>query len=114
MKAEKHLTELSDKELENLHGNAIRLAQSGTGAQQADAEWMLPLIGAEVDRRAKLRTAALAEVQPQNRHRAAQALRDDGTRKAAGGNKTAARWKDAASYLQAIEQPVLRAICPIN
>jgi hypothetical protein len=82
VKIEKHLTELSDKELENLHGNAIRLAQSGTGAQRADAERMLPLVGAEVDRRAKLRTEALAKVQQQKRHRAAQALRDGGTRKA--------------------------------
>jgi hypothetical protein len=55
------LGDLSDKELENLHGNAIRLAQSGTGSQQAEAERLLPLIGAEIERRARLRASALVE-----------------------------------------------------
>lgn len=54
MQIENRLTELSDKELESLHGNAIRLAQSGTAAQRAGAELVLPKIGDEVSRRIEL------------------------------------------------------------
>jgi hypothetical protein len=54
-----NLPELSDKELENLHGNAIRLSQSGSQLQKARAEEMLPRVGAEIARR---RTAHVAAV----------------------------------------------------
>ena len=55
------IPEFSDKELENLHGNAKRLAQSGTPAQRAEAERLLPLIGVEVEKRAAARTALQRE-----------------------------------------------------
>lgn len=61
MLIDSRIADLSDKELENLHGNAIRLAQSGTQSQKAEAERLLPIIGAEVETRARRRSAALAE-----------------------------------------------------
>jgi hypothetical protein len=42
---------LSDKELESFHANAVRLAQSGSTLQRQQAEELLPLLGAEVERR---------------------------------------------------------------
>lgn len=51
MPLEKRLSEYSSKELEALHGDAIRRAQSGTLAQRMEAEEILPRIGAEVERR---------------------------------------------------------------
>jgi hypothetical protein len=63
------LADLSDKELEDLHGNAIRLAQSGTGAQRAEAERLLPVIGREVEARAQARAQSHAESQRQKRAR---------------------------------------------
>lgn len=50
------LANLSDKELEDLHGNAIRLAQSGDPAQRAEAERLLPDIGREIADRSRTRT----------------------------------------------------------
>ena len=58
MQIEQRLPELSDKELENLHGNAVRLAQSGSPAQRRQAEALLPLIGAELESRSAARSAA--------------------------------------------------------
>jgi hypothetical protein len=51
MRPGKRLSEYSSKELEALYGDAIRRAQSGTPEQRADAEEILPRIGAEVERR---------------------------------------------------------------
>jgi hypothetical protein len=46
---------LDDKELANLHANALRLAESGQPKQQAQAAELLPLIDAELaQRKAKL------------------------------------------------------------
>ena len=82
MRIEKRLSEYSDKELEDLHGNAIRLAQSGTAAQQADAERILPLVGAEVERRAKLRAAEQIEGQQERHHGSPRKRLGRGNRKA--------------------------------
>ena len=60
MQIESRLTDLTDKELENLYGNAVRLAQSGTGAQKAAAEGLLPHISEEVARRIEALEAKLA------------------------------------------------------
>jgi hypothetical protein len=57
---DKRIPSLTDIELQNLHGNAIRAAQSGTPAQQVEAERLLPIIGAEVEVRAKARAAEQA------------------------------------------------------
>jgi hypothetical protein len=45
-----NLSSMSDMELEHLHGNAIRLSQSGTPQQRAQAEQLLPGIGKEIAR----------------------------------------------------------------
>lgn len=55
---ERRFAELSDKDLESLHGNAVRLAQAGSGAQRLEAERLLPLIGAELERRREAGKAA--------------------------------------------------------
>ena len=49
-----NLSSMSDMELENLHGNAIRLSQSGTQAQRRDAEQILPRVGEEIARRRRV------------------------------------------------------------
>jgi hypothetical protein len=69
------IPDLSDKELENLHGNAIRLAQSGTAAQKAEAERLLPIIGAEVEQRAHRRSVAMADARQKKREAATAARR---------------------------------------
>jgi hypothetical protein len=74
MKLDARIGDLSDKELEDLHGNAIRLAQSGAPAQQAEAERLLPAIGAEVERRMRRRTSAMTEAR-QKKQEAASAAR---------------------------------------
>ena len=51
MSLEERVPDLSDKELERLYANAIRLAQSGTDRQRVDAERLLPLIGATLEER---------------------------------------------------------------
>jgi hypothetical protein len=55
-----NLPELSDKELENLYGNAIRLSQSGTQPQKSAAEEMLPRVGEEIQRRRSAHLSAVS------------------------------------------------------
>jgi hypothetical protein len=52
------IPDLSDKELENLHANAIRLQASGTSAQREQAAALLPLIDAAREERRLARAAA--------------------------------------------------------
>ncbi|MES1156447.1 MAG: hypothetical protein ABUL73_01595 [Alphaproteobacteria bacterium] len=61
MEIDRRIPDLSDKELENLHANAVRLAQSGTPEQKRQAEKLLPLIGATLEERRVARAAAQAE-----------------------------------------------------
>lgn len=64
MFSEQAIPSLTDKELGNLHSNALRLAQSGGEKQRLEAERLLPLIdGALVERRA----ARLALMQDKKR-----------------------------------------------
>ncbi|HVY89784.1 MAG TPA: hypothetical protein VG942_13000 [Hyphomonadaceae bacterium] len=56
------LTELSDLELQNLNGNASRLSQSGSPAQQVAATELLPKIAEEVSRRIDALQAKKAEI----------------------------------------------------
>jgi len=67
MEIDQRIPDLSDQELENLHANAVRLAQSGTVRQRRQAETLLPLIGAEAEKRrasrAKAHAAQKAETQ---------------------------------------------------
>ena len=46
MEIDQRIPDLSDKELENLHANAVRLEQSGTQIQRQHAERLLPLLSA--------------------------------------------------------------------
>jgi hypothetical protein len=58
MDLDQRIPDLSDKELENLHANALRLVQSGTPIQRQQAESLLPLLGAAVDQRKAARADA--------------------------------------------------------
>lgn len=53
MSIDQRIPDLSDKELDTLHANAVRLAQSGTVMQRQQAENLLPLIGAEMEARSQ-------------------------------------------------------------
>lgn len=54
MSIDERITSFSDKELASLHDNVRRLAQSGSTAQRAEAERLMPLIDAELaERKAK-------------------------------------------------------------
>jgi hypothetical protein len=59
MEMDQRIPDLSDKELESLHENAVRLATSGTDKQRQQAESLLPLIAAQME----TRRAARAETQ---------------------------------------------------
>lgn len=58
MRIDQRIPDLSDEELENLHANAVRLAQSGAPIQRQHAEELLPLLGAAMEERRRLRAAA--------------------------------------------------------
>jgi len=60
----------SDAELANLHVNALRLSQSGTDAQKAEAERLLPIINAEVEKRRLARLQRMAQARVQRREAA--------------------------------------------
>jgi hypothetical protein len=57
VRIDQRIPDLSDKELENLHANAVRLGQSGTPAQRQHAEELLPLLGAALEERRRARAA---------------------------------------------------------
>ncbi|HJS80277.1 MAG TPA: hypothetical protein VJ748_06600 [Vitreimonas sp.] len=67
---DQRLPDLSDKELESLHANAVRLAASGAPQQRQQAESLLPLIEAQMETRRAARVAAQASrAKPQRRSR---------------------------------------------
>jgi hypothetical protein len=66
MEIDQRIPDLSDKELENLHTNAIRLEQSGTQKQREHAERLLPLLSAALDERRAARIAAQQETKRAN------------------------------------------------
>lgn len=54
MAIDERIAGYSDKELGSLHDNVLRLAQTGSTAQRAEAERLMPLIDAELaERKAK-------------------------------------------------------------
>ncbi len=57
---EQRIPSLSDEELESLHANAVRLAQSGTPVQRGQAEELLPLLGAALEERRATHAASKA------------------------------------------------------
>lgn len=52
------IPQLSDKELETLNANALRLGGAGSANERRQAEELLPLIGAELQARRLARLAA--------------------------------------------------------
>jgi len=52
---------MTDKELDNLHANAVRLAQSGSVKQKSEAERLLPVIEEALASRKTDKATAMAE-----------------------------------------------------
>lgn len=71
MRIDQRIPDLSDKELESLHANAVRLAQSGTAAQREHAEELLPLLGAALEERRAARVVKQAASRRANTRRKA-------------------------------------------
>jgi hypothetical protein len=69
MGIEERIPELSDRELESLRANAVRLGASGTPAQRQQAETLLPLLGAALEERRLARVAVQAETRRANAKR---------------------------------------------
>ena len=61
MRIDQRIPDLSEKELESLQANAVRLAQSGTAMQRQQAEELLPLLSVALEERRTSRLAAQAE-----------------------------------------------------
>ncbi len=61
MEIDQRIPDLSDKELENLHANAVRLEQSGTQIQRQHAERLLPLLSAALEQRKAAKLEAQQE-----------------------------------------------------
>lgn len=55
------IPDLSDKELESLHANAVRLKDSGSAIQRQQAEELLPLLGFALEERRLARIATQGE-----------------------------------------------------
>lgn len=84
MTIDERIPAMSDKELDNLHANALRLAQTGKPAQKVEAERLIPIVAAEIDRRRQEKDAAAEAKKAAQREARAQAGRKRSTaRKAA-------------------------------
>jgi len=60
------IPDLSEKELESLQANAVRLKESGSAIQRQQAEELLPLLGAALEERRAARVATQAETRRAN------------------------------------------------
>ncbi len=58
---DQRIPDLSDKELESLHANAVRLLESGSAKQREQAESLLPLLGIALEERRAVKAEAQAE-----------------------------------------------------
>lgn len=58
------LPDLSDKELETVQTNAVRLKETGSVQQRRQAEELLPLLDAVFEERRLVRVATHAETRP--------------------------------------------------
>lgn len=67
------IPDLSDKELEHLHANAVRLKDAGSQSQRQQAEELLPLLGAALEERRLARVAAQTETRRVNTEKRATA-----------------------------------------
>ena len=76
------IPELSEKELESFLANAVRLKESGSVAQQRQAEELLPLLSAALEERKAERVATQVETRRANTEKRASARKkakvDDG------------------------------------
>jgi hypothetical protein len=88
MTIEDRIPEFTDKELENLHDNALRLSTTGKPAQQAEAARLLPIISAAIEARRVARNVELAE---KRRERDASMAEARAKKKAARKAEAAAR-----------------------
>jgi hypothetical protein len=88
MTIEERIPDFTDKELENLHDNALRLSTDGKPAQQAEAARLLPIIAAAMESRRLARNVELAE---KRRERDANMKEAREKRKAARKAEAAAR-----------------------
>lgn len=71
MAIDERIAGYSDKELASLHNNVLRLAQSGTVQQRAEAERLMPLVDAELATR-KARAPARKAAAPKAKKVAAR------------------------------------------
>ncbi|MGD9968414.1 MAG: hypothetical protein AB7T59_17995 [Hyphomonadaceae bacterium] len=55
------IPDMSEKELESLHANAVRLKDTGSAIQRQQALELLPLLGAALEERRLARVAAQTE-----------------------------------------------------
>jgi hypothetical protein len=69
MEMDQRIPDLSDKELESLHENAVRLAQSGTERQRQQAESLLPLIAEQMESRRTARAETLAAAKQESQRK---------------------------------------------
>jgi hypothetical protein len=67
------IPDLSDKELESLQTNALRLKDSGSQIQRQQAEELLPLLGAALEERRVAKVAAQVETRRVNTEKRATA-----------------------------------------
>jgi hypothetical protein len=67
------IPDLSDKELESLQANAVRLKDSGSAAQQRQAEELLPLLSAALEERRVAKAETQAETRRVNTEKRATA-----------------------------------------
>lgn len=58
---DQRIPDLSDKELERLHANAVRLQESGTPKQREQAASLLPLVAAALEQRRAVKAETQAE-----------------------------------------------------
>lgn len=71
------IPEMSEKELENLRANAVRLQETGSSAQRQQAEELLPLLGAALEERRLARVAAQTETRRANTEKRAKKKKAD-------------------------------------
>jgi len=87
---EERIPEMTDKELENLRGNAARLVQSGSAKQQAEAARLLPIIDAASETRRAANSVAQVEKKKARQEAMAKArAKKVAARKAAADEKLA-------------------------
>ena len=73
MALEDRIPEMTEKELENLEANAMRIAKAGASKQQAEAERLLPIIAAALVARRQSKAVDMAEKKAERQKQLAEA-----------------------------------------